>query len=87
MNIHGPKNSDAVANGSIDYAMLQLSNAAIHFLNMGQSRPLFVLFTLQFKFELKKLIIDVVLGILTQGCRMVGSDGSTKLWQPPNSFC
>ena len=52
---------------------------------MDLSRPLFlftfVLFTSQFTF-LIEYSIDVVLGIRTQGRRMVGIDRSTELWRP-----
>ena len=43
---------------------------------------IFVLFSLQFQYKLKKSI-DGVLGIRTQGRRMVGSDKTTELWRPP----
>ena len=47
---------------------------------MGQSRHLlfiFVLFSSQFKYKLKKQ--DVVLGDQNWGCRIAGADGSTEL--------
>ena len=40
---------------------------------------IFVLFTSQLNFNLKKNV-DVVFGIGTRGGRMVGTDGSTELW-------
>ena len=52
------------------------------FYNMGLSRTLFVYF---YSFSLHNSItnwkcVDIVLGIWTQGRRMVGTDGSTELW-------
>ena len=52
---------------------------------MGQSRPLFVYFR-SFLITISILIeksVDGVLGIWTRGRRMVGSDKTTELWQPP----
>ena len=51
---------------------------------MGQSRPLFVYFRsfLTISIQIEKSI-DGVLGIRTQGCRMVGADETTELWRPP----
>ena len=52
---------------------------------MDQSRPLFVYFR---HFLITILIIeksiDGVLGIRTQGRRMVGADETTELWRPPD---
>ena len=53
---------------------------------MGQSRPLFVYFryfliTISI-IQIEKSI-DGVLGIQTQGHRMVGTDETTELWRPP----
>ena len=55
------------------------------FLNMGQSLPLFRLFS---SFSHHKSIsnwkrVDGVLGIRTCGHRMVGADETTELWRPP----
>ena len=53
---------------------------------MGQSRPLFVFYfrsflvTISIQIEKSK---DGVLGIRTQGRRMVGADKTTELWRPP----
>ena len=44
---------------------------------MGLFRPLFCFICVQ----LKKVFIDVVLGIRTQGHRMVGMEGSTEQWR------
>ena len=54
------------------------------FLNMGQSRPLFVYFR-PFLIAIQKLTektLDVVLGNRTWGRRMVAADLSTELWRP-----
>ena len=53
---------------------------------MGQSRPLFVYF--RYFLDTISIIqieksVDGVLGIQTQGCRMVGADKTTELWRPP----
>ena len=46
----------------------------------------FVLFSSQFKYKLKKL--QMCLGIEPAAvCRVVGADGSTELWVPQNSAC
>ena len=55
------------------------------FLNMGQSLPLFRLFS---SFSHHKSIsnwkrVDGVLGIRTCGHRMVGAGETTELWRPP----
>ena len=34
----------------------------------------------------KKQSVDVALGIRNRGRRMVGADGSTELWRPPNRY-
>ena len=53
---------------------------------MGQTRPLFVLFSFlsHDKYSTNLTInyksIDGVLGTQTRGGRMVGADGSTELW-------
>ena len=52
---------------------------------MGQSRPLFVYFfsfhvTISIQIEKR---VDGVLGIQTQGRRMVGADETTELLRPP----
>ena len=56
---------------------------------MRQSRPLFVYF-FTFLFTVSKIQIeksvDGVLGIQTQGRRMVGTDETRKLWWPPIPF-
>ena len=52
--------------------------------NPGLFLFIFVLFSLQFQYKLKKSI-DGVLGIRTQGRRMVGADETTELWRPPYS--
>ena len=54
---------------------------------MGQSRPLFCLFS---SFSHHKSItnwksVDGVLGIRTWGRRMLGADETTELWRPPNA--
>ena len=54
------------------------------FLNMGQSRPLFVYFrpsNITFQIQIEKSV-DVVLGIRTRGRRMVGPVESTELRLP-----
>ena len=51
---------------------------------MGQSRPLFVYFRsppVSISIQIEKSI-DGVLGIRTQGCRMVGADETMELWRP-----
>ena len=58
---------------------------SVFFIKMGQSRPLFVYFrsfliTISIQFEKS---IDGMLGIRTQGHRMVGTDKTTELWRPP----
>ena len=54
---------------------------------MGQSRPLFVYFR---SFQMTNLainnLIGNVLGIRTQGGRMVDEDKSTELWRHPKSI-
>ena len=55
------------------------------FLKMGQSRPLFVYFCyflITISIQIEKSI-DGVLGIRTQGRRMVGADETTELRRPP----
>ena len=52
---------------------------------MGQSRPLFVYFRsflITISIQIEKSI-DGVLGIQTQGRKMVGADETTELWRPP----
>ena len=54
---------------------------------MGQSRPLFVYFrcfldTISI-IQIEKSV-DGVLGIRTQGHRMVGADKTMEPWRPPN---
>ena len=52
----------------------------------GQSRPLFVYFhsfLVTISIQIEKSV-DGVLGIRTQGLRMVDSDKTTELWRPPN---
>ena len=56
------------------------------FKKMGQSRPLFVYFrsfliTISI-IQIEKSV-DGVLGIRTQGCKMVDTDETTELLQPP----
>ena len=57
---------------------------------MGQSRPLFVYFCkfsrYNFNKKMEKSIVGV-LGIRTQGHRMVGADKTTELWQPGSKKC
>ena len=51
---------------------------------MGHSRPLFVYFRsflITTSIQIEKSI-DGVLGIQTQGRRMVGADETTELWRP-----
>ena len=55
---------------------------------MGQSRPLFVYFcdfliTISIQIEKSK---DGVLGIRTQGRRMVGAGETTEQWWPPQKY-
>ena len=60
------------------------------YLNMGQSRPLFVYFRpfhITNQLQIDKSI-DGVLGIRTWGRRMEGADETTELWRPPTyTFC
>ena len=50
---------------------------------MGQSRPLFVYFRyFLITISIIEKSIDGVLGIRTQGRRMVGADETTELWRP-----
>ena len=52
---------------------------------MGQSRPLFCLFSLflvTISIQIEKRV-DGVLGIRTRGRRMVDADETTELWRPP----
>ena len=54
---------------------------------VGQSRPLFCLFSSFSHYNFNNTnwkSISGVLGIRTRGCRMVGADNTTELWQPPN---
>ena len=51
--------------------------------NPGLYLFIFVLFTLQFQYKLKKSV-DGVLGIRTRGRRMVGADETTELWRLPS---
>ena len=65
---------------------LILTSTNVFFKKMGQSRPLFVYFcyfldTISI-IQIEK-IVDGVLGIRTQGRRMVGTDKTTELWRPP----
>ena len=53
--------------------------------NPGLFLFIFVLFSLQFQYKLKK-IIDGVLGIRTRGHRMVGPDKTMELWRPSHCF-
>ena len=39
-------------------------------------------FHIQIELQTEKSV-DVVLGIRAHGCSMVGADGSTELWRPP----
>ena len=57
----------------------------LSFKNMGQSRPLFRLFSSfsHHKLQIEKSV-DGVFGIQTRGCRMVGADETTELWRPPS---
>ena len=51
---------------------------------MGQFRPLFVYF--RYFLDTISIIeksVDGVLGIRTQGRRMVGADETMELWRPP----
>ena len=61
----------------------------LFFINLGQSRPLFVYFcyfldTISI-LQIEKSV-DGVLEIPTRGCRMVGADETTELWRPPTSI-
>ena len=63
-------------------------NFVCTFFKMGQSWPLFVYFRsflVTISIQIEKSI-DGVLGIQTQGCRMVGADETTELWRPPILF-
>ena len=54
---------------------------------MGQSRPLFVYFCsflITISIQIEKNV-DCVLGIRTQGRRMVGADETKELWRPPST--
>ena len=68
---------------------LILTSTNVFFLKkMGRSRPLFVYFcyfldTISI-IQIEK-IVDGVLGIRTQGRRMVGTDKTTELWRPPTT--
>ena len=57
------------------------------FLNMGQSRPLFRLFSspphITNPLQIEKSVVDGMLGIQTRGRRMVGADETMELWWPP----
>ena len=44
---------------------------------------LFLSFSHKIQLQIEKTIY-VVVGIRTRGCRIVGADGSTELWRPPN---
>ena len=60
----------------------------MHYLKMGQSRPIFVYFrsflvTISIQTEKS---IDGVLGIRTWGSMMVGTDETTELWRPPKGL-
>ena len=50
--------------------------------NPGLFLFIFILFSLQFQYKLKKSN-DGVLGIRTRGRRMVGADKTMELWRPP----
>ena len=55
---------------------------------MGQFRPLFVYFRsflITISIQIEKSI-DGVLGIRTQGRRMVDADETTELWRPPTNL-
>ena len=56
---------------------------------MGQSRPLFVYFR-PFRITISitqiEKGIDGVLGIRTNGRRMLGVDETIELWRPPQKF-
>ena len=56
--------------------------------NPGIFSFIFVLILFQLPFRLYKLkkSIDGVLGIQTQGRRMVGADETTELWRPQHSL-
>ena len=59
------------------------------FLKMGQSRPLFCLFSSFSHYNFNNTnwkSVDGVLGIWTRGRRMVGADETTELWRPPTSL-
>ena len=60
----------------------------LFFLKMGQSRPLFVYFRsflITILIQIEKSV-DGVLGIQTQGHRMVGAEETTELWRSPMRF-
>ena len=51
--------------------------------NLGLFLFIFVIFSLHLQFQQIEKSIDGELGIWTRGCRMVGADDTTELWQPP----
>ena len=57
------------------------------FFNMGQSRPLFRLFSSSTpSIPIIQIVksVDFVVRIRTQGHMMVVADKTTELWRPPN---
>ena len=57
---------------------------------MGQSRPFFVYFhyfLITISIIQMEKSLDGVLGIRTQGRRMLGADETTELWRPPSLRC
>ena len=68
---------------------LNRRNSMLIFLkNLGQTWPLFPLFSSFYHsninfHNINWKSVDDVLGIWTQGCRMVGTDETKELWRPP----
>ena len=63
-----------------------ISKFVFLFFKMGQSRPVFCLFSFFSCCNFNNTnwkSIDGVLGIQTWGCRMVGADETTELWWMP----
>ena len=71
--------------GKITQISLLTKYYFLFFKKMGQSRPLFVNFSLfsWYIFNNTKSVVGV-LGIQTWGRRMVSADETTELWRPPN---
>ena len=59
------------------------------YFKMAQSRPLFVYIRpvlIMISITQIGKSVDGVLGIRTQGCRIVGADKITELWRPPQAL-